>query len=195
MMARPTSRGGVDRLKKEEVKGLLAELGVQASPTWTARECRAELKEKLFPKNPDTIEARMKGVSSMTKGELLYLAEEIGARYTKHYIKAELITAIYYRYREKTVPTGTDFMEFGAHREKTYNQVKEMEKPYCDWAKQTVDEDGLEAHPDLRRFVSWLNGEMAILEPEEPGEEESTGSEVREHLDNVDWEVRTPSSS
>ena len=194
-MAFPTSRGGVDRLKKDEVKGLLSELGFPASSTWTAGECRAELKERLFPKNPDTVEARMKGIASMTKAQLFYLAEEIGARYTKNYLKAELIKAIYHRYREKTVPTGTDFMEFGAHREKTYNQVKEMEKPYCDWAKQTVDEDGLEAHPELRRFVSWLNGEMAILEPEEPGEEESTGSEVREHLDNVDWEVRTPSSS
>ena len=176
MVALPTSRGGVDKLKKDEVKELLSELGCPAPPTWNADECRTELKEKLFPKNPDSVEAKMKGVSSMTKTQLLHLAEEIGAHHTKNYLKADLIKAIRAKYRERTAPTGTDVMEFGAHREKTYNQVKETEEQYCDWAKKTVEENGREAHPDLRRFVSWLNGEAVTMETgerDEPGERPS----------------------
>ena len=167
-VAFPTSRGDVDKLKKNEVKELLSELGCPAPPTWTADECRAELKEKLLPKNPDTVETRMKGVASMNKNQLLSLAEEIGAHHTKNYLKADLVKAIRNRYRETTVPTETDTMEFGAHREKTYRKVKETEEHYCDWAKKTVEENGTESHPDLRRFVSWLNGEAVTMETEQP---------------------------
>ena len=133
MVALPTSRGGVDKLKKDEVKELLSELGCPAPPTWNADECRTELKEKLFPKNPDSVEAKMKGVSSMTKAQLLYLAEEIGARYTKNYLKVDLLKATRQKLRATTAPDENDSVNFGAYREKTNEQVKKEEEAYCKW--------------------------------------------------------------
>ena len=62
-----TSREEVDKLKKGEVKELLAEIGCPTLLTWSADECRAKLKEKRFPEEADTVRARMEGVAPTNK--------------------------------------------------------------------------------------------------------------------------------
>ena len=55
-------------------------------------------------------------------------------------------------------PEGGDFMGFGKHATKTYQQVKDMDGAYCAWAMKECDTT---SSLGFRRFVSWLNSATA----------------------------------
>ena len=58
----------------------------------------------------------------------------------------------------KTTPEGGDFMNFGKHPTKTYQQVEDLDEGYCVWAVAECDRN---SSPEFRKFVSWLNSASA----------------------------------
>ena len=74
----PTSRGAVKGLTKAEVSQLLQESGLPYSPDWNLGELRQILKENMFPKGRSAAQREMRGLNSLTKGQLIAKATELG---------------------------------------------------------------------------------------------------------------------
>ena len=98
------------------------------------------------------------GDSSDPEAELIREAEEVGAYTTPHMNAPQLRLSIRRAILDDQDPEGGDFMGFGKHATKTYQQVRDMDGAYCAWAMKECDKI---SSLDFRRFVSWLNSAIA----------------------------------
>ena len=170
----PASRSAVQGLRKAEASAVLEYLGISFTPMWTADEMKQVIKEHLYPKGDTAAQRSMKGVASMKKADLLNKAESLGIHFTPNTTNAKLRLLIRQSILAKTTPEGADFMGFGKHGMKTYQQVKDSDPGYVKWCKETSDPN---SSPELRRFVSWLNASGVEHKPLDD-QEETTSDQV-----------------
>ena len=159
-MGQPASRTDINSMRKAEVVALLEDYGLPFSPAWTVGELKQTAKEHLFPKNDSSALRSMRSLNGLKKADLIRKAEEVGANTTQHMNAPQLRLSIRQAILARTTPEGGDFMGFGKHATKTYQQVKDLDESYCAWAVKECD---MTSGPEFIRFVSWLNSATVAL--------------------------------
>ena len=63
---------------------------------------------------------------------------------------------------QQSTPVGSDYLEFGKHGAKTYQEVLKLDPEYCRWTDHVEDQ---QSHWKLQRFSSWLTMQRVLQEP------------------------------
>lgn len=150
----PLNKTEINNMKRAEVTQLLEQFGVAFSPAWTSEEMKEVAKANIFPKTETAALRAMASVKSMKKAELLKKADDLQAYATPRMSVPQLRTSIRKKILETTAPEGGDYMGFGTHWHKTYQQMIDSDPGYVEWALRACSNNSC---PEMKRFVSWLN--------------------------------------
>ena len=149
--------GKIAEMKKEELLARLRDLGEPSPPTWTCIELRAKCRSLV---GKEKKEDRLKGMTGMKKQELKELADQVGAKYSEHSTRADLMQRIRQKVTEGRPATPWCLMGFGKHGDLPYSRVFVQCPEYVKWVCEEYDgkmEVGDQSSsPELRRFRLWV---------------------------------------
>ncbi|CAE7357392.1 RE1 [Symbiodinium sp. CCMP2592] len=151
------------KLRKEQLKEKLAELGEQTPTKWTKKEIVMRILELdqaagETPKKVVTdLQSRIRelGVASRKKSTLEAYCQQIGVVTSCNHTMYTLEQAALRRLYDISEPAGEDVVGFGKHSTETYMDIYRERHNYADWVKKTAQETD-ETDYRLRRLANWL---------------------------------------
>ena len=124
-------------------------------------ELKAMIKDLLLSKEEEQ-ENPLLGVARMTRSQLADKARQLQIPVSENHTRGHL-TKITREDLDAAVNTkGSDYLGFGKHRAKTYQEVLKMDHEYCHWIHQVEDQ---QPPWKLKRFSSWLKMQNVFQEP------------------------------
>ena len=148
--------GPLSSLTKEQATRWLTALGEQPRAKWTSVEIKSRITEILDMLSEEDNKLP-KNMTSMKKADLQRECTERHIHFTEHETKGSLMRKIREQVEADKGGTGVSIMGFGKHSERTYEEVAENDPAYVKWARDTVEEEGMNSSAQLRKFVKWVN--------------------------------------
>ena len=115
-----------------------------------------ELKEKK-----EEQEKSLLGFAKMNKNQLADKARKLQTTVSQNHTKGHLIKIISEGLMQQTTPKDSDFLGFGKHGAKTYQEILQVDHEYRRWIEQVEDQ---QSHWKLYRFSSWLKMQSVYQE-------------------------------
>ena len=81
---------------------------------------------------------------------------------SENHTRGHLIKFIREDFMQQSTPKGSDYLGFGKHEAKTYQEVLKMDHEYCRWIDPVEDQ---RSRWKLKRFSSWLKMQSVFQEP------------------------------
>jgi hypothetical protein len=147
----------ISEMLKKELMEELTERSVLFSSRDTVPELKVLLKEAREKDLPHSTGTKNPSITTKSKAELQALCKEEGLQMTEHATRDQMITKLKGLYRVRETPHHEDKVTFGKHDGLMYRTVKEEHPSYVTWARQTVMDGPLQAHPELVRFVKYCD--------------------------------------
>ena len=162
MKSIPMSRSEVDALRKDECLQLMEHMG-EAQPRRGVLvvELKSMIKDLLFSREGQQ-EKPLLGFAKMNKNQLAEKARQLQIPVSENHMRGHLIKIIREDLMQKSTPKGSDYLGFGKHGAKTYQEVLHLDYNYCIWIEQVEDH---QSHWKLKRFSSWLKMQSVFQEP------------------------------
>ena len=89
-------------------------------------------------------------------------ARQLQIPVSENHTRGQLIKIIREDLIQQSTPKGSDYLGFGKHGAKTYQEVLHLDYNYCIWIEQAEDH---QSHWKLKRFSSWLKMQSVFQEP------------------------------
>lgn len=140
-------------MTKEQCHTFLQEHGVNPQNSWSLSELRFLVKE-LMQDNSEGSNHPLKGMHGWKIAELQEKCQELGLQTSVKATKAEL-RLVLRDYYENT-SSGTTVMNFGRHKELTYEEVYQSYPDYVQWTKEEFQKNADNSSYHLRQFVRWV---------------------------------------
>ena len=171
--------GPLSSLTKEQASRWLIALGEQPRVKWTSVEIKSRIKEILDMLSEEDNKLP-KNMTSMKKTDLQRECTERHIHFTEHETKGSMMRKIREQVEADKGGTGVSIMGFGKHSERTYEEVAENDPAYVKWARDTVEEEGMNSSAQLRKFVKWVNNKTPRTSARtESGRASSAGHRVK----------------
>ena len=155
----------ISAMKKDEIRKELEEYDVMFSSKDTVPELAAMLREaremrKIKTSKKESKDSEdadpLKGISALTKAELRVLADDAGIPWTEHTTRDSLIVKLKTKSLASSTSKDTDLVNIGKHADRTYIYMKTHEPEYCNWVRETCEEEGARPHPRLLKFYRYI---------------------------------------
>ena len=167
----PMSRSDVDDLRKDECLQLMEQLGeAQLRRGVLVMELMAMIKDLLFS-DEDGQEQPLLGLAKMNRSPLADKARKLNIPTAESHTKGHSIRLKRENHMQQSTPVGSDYLEFGKHGAKTYQEVLKLDPEHCWWIDKVEDQ---QSDFKLKRFSSWLTMQRV---PEEPNLENNMTQE------------------
>ena len=115
-------------------------------------ELKGVLEDLLFSREGEQ-ETPLLGFARMTRSQLADKARQLQIPVSETHTRGHLITMMREDLMQQSTPKGSDYLGFGKHGAKTYQEVLKMDHDDCLWIDQVEDQ---QSHWKLKRFWSWL---------------------------------------
>ena len=129
----------VDALRKDECLQLMEHLG-EAQPRRgiLVVELKSMIKDLLFSKGGGQ-EKPLLGFAKMNRNQLAEKARQLQIPVSENHTRGQLIKIIREDLIQQSTPKGSDYLGFGKHGAKTYQEVLHLDYNYCTWIEQVED--------------------------------------------------------
>ena len=159
----PNSIMALMKLRKEQLKERLADLGEQTPSKWTKKEIVMRILEldpaadQQAKKVTTDLQSRIRelGMASRKKATLEAFCQEIGVVTSGNNTMYTLEQLALRRLYDISEPAAEDVVGFGKYSTETYMDIYQTRTNYAKWVKQTAQETD-ETDYRLRRLASWL---------------------------------------
>ena len=169
-------------LSKHEVMELLNVLGIPFRPTWTMVELKGLLTDFKREIKNGSIDATINHMANLKKPEAEQEAKTRGVFLTGTETHAQILRKTREHLMELAMQSGDPavlgetMVDFGAHRGKTYGEVREEIPSYAEWALGKLREDPAGTTGPLRKFAVWLEAMEAASKAASPAAWSGPGS-------------------
>ena len=141
-------------MNRDECAAFLQDHEVTVQKSWTLSEVRFLVKE-LMTEDQSQSDQPPKGMNNWRIAELKDKCQELGLTSSSKATRAELMLVIRDYYENTT--SGETVMNFGRHKELTYQEVYTLFPDYVQWAKNEFTKNNGEGSGYLlRQFISWV---------------------------------------
>ena len=163
-------------LNKSEVMELLNVLGIPFRPTWTVVELKGLLTDFKKEAKSGSIDATINHMANQKKPEAAAEAKMRGVFLTGTETHAQILRKTREHLTELAMQNGDPeamsetMVDFGAHRGKTYGEIREEVPSYAEWALGKLREDPVGTTGPLRKLAVWLEAMEATTRAERPAD-------------------------
>ena len=135
------SLSAVGALNKDECLRLMEQLG-EGHPRRggvLVVDLKAMLKDLLFSKEGEQ-EKPLLRFAKMKRSQLADKARQLQIPMSENQTRGHLIKSIREDLMQQSTPKGSDYLGFGEHGAKTYQEVLQVDHEYCLWTNQVEDQ-------------------------------------------------------
>ena len=163
-------------LNKSEVMELLNVLGIPFRATWTVVELKGLLADFKKDAKSGSIDATINHMANLKKPEAAAEAKVRGVFLTGTETHAQILRKTREHLMELALQNGDPeamsetMVDFGAHRGKTYGEIREEVPSYAEWALGRLREDPVGTTGPLRKLAVWLEAMEATARAERPAD-------------------------
>jgi hypothetical protein len=163
-------------LNKSEVMELLNVLGIPFRTTWTLVELKGLLTDHKRELKSGSIDATINHMANLKKPEAEQEAKMRGVFLTGTETHAQILRKTREHLMDLAMKSGDPaamaetMVDFGAHRGKTYGEVREEIPGYAEWALKKLREDPAGTTGPLRKFAVWLEAMESASKFEGPAD-------------------------
>ena len=163
-------------LSKSEVMELLNVLGIPFRSTWTVVELKGLLADFKKEAKSGSIDATINHMANQKRPEAEAEAKKRGVFLTGTETHAQILRKTREHLTELAMQNGDPeamsetMVDFGAHRGKTYGEIREEVPSYAEWALGRLREDPVGTTGPLRKLAVWLEAMEATTRAERPAD-------------------------